>query len=164
MAGVVSGFAHRTTKGGKPFGTLTMEDYNGNFTFFLFGDDYIKFKEYLMQGWFLYIQGRVVERKWGDKSLEFKILNIELLNDLRDKRTKGLMVNINLNEINETVIKNLEEVCLQYRGDCALHMNLVDVQENISVEMMSRKFKVNPSNEMMEKMKQIPAVHCKVLV
>ncbi|GAA0893152.1 DNA polymerase III subunit alpha [Fulvivirga kasyanovii] len=164
VAGVVSGFAHRTTKGGKPFGTLTMEDYNGNFTFFLFGDDYIKFKEYLMQGWFLYIQGRVVERKWGDKSLEFKILNIELLNDLRDKRTKGLMVNINLNEINETVIKNLEEVCLQYRGDCALHMNLVDVQENISVEMMSRKFKVNPSNEMMEKMKQIPAVHCKVLV
>ncbi|UII32484.1 DNA polymerase III subunit alpha [Fulvivirga ulvae] len=164
VAGVVSGFAHRTTKGGKPFGTLTMEDYNGNFTFFLFGDDYIKFKEYLMQGWFLYIQGRVMERKWGDKSLEFKILNIELLNDLRDKRTKGLMVNINLNEINETVIKNLEEVCLQYRGDCALHMNLVDVQENISVEMMSRKYKVNPSNEMIEKMKQIPAVHCKVLV
>ncbi|MBL6448689.1 DNA polymerase III subunit alpha [Fulvivirga sp. 29W222] len=164
LAGVVSSFAHRTTKGGKPFGTLTMEDYNGNFTFFLFGDDYIKFKEYLMQGWFLFIQGRAMERKWGDKSLEFKIHSIELLNDLRDKRTKGLMVNINLSEINENIINTLEELCRQYRGDCALHMNLVDVKENISVEMMSRKYKVNPSNEMMQKMKQIPAIHCKVLV
>jgi len=29
-------FAHRTTKNGKPFGTLTLEDYAGSFTFFPF--------------------------------------------------------------------------------------------------------------------------------
>ena len=164
VAGVVSSFAHRTTKNGKPFGTLTMEDYNGNFTFFLFGDDYIKFKEYLMQGWFLYLQGRVTERKWGDKSLEFKIHSIELLNDMRDKRTKGLVLNIDLDHIDEDTINQIEDLCRRFRGDCALHMNLLDMNENISVEMLSRKYKVNPSNEMLKKIKEIPSLQCKVLV
>ena len=164
VAGIVSGYAHRTTKNGKPFGTLTMEDYNGNFTFFLFGDDYLKFKEYLMQGWFLYLQGRVVERKWGNNELEFKIHSIELLNDLRDKKTKGIMVNVNLEEMTESLINHIELICREHKGDCALHMNLIDTQENIAVELMSRKYKVNPSNKMMEEMKKIPEVKCKVLV
>ncbi|UII20108.1 DNA polymerase III subunit alpha [Fulvivirga ligni] len=164
IAGVVSSFAHRTTKGGKPFGTLTMEDYNGNFTFFLFGDDYIKFKEYLMQGWFLYIQGSATERRWGDKSLEFKIRTIELLNDLRDKKTKGVMINVKLEEITEEIVLKLESICEQYRGECTFHLNLVDTHENIGVELMSRKYKVNPSNEMMKEIKDIPELQCRVMV
>lgn len=164
LAGIVSGFAHRTTKTGKPFGTLTMEDYNGNFTFFLFGEDYIKFKEYLMQGWFLYIQGTVAERKWGERRLEFKIRTIELLNDLRDKKSKGVMVNVNLAELNESVIDQIEKICNAHKGECSLHVNLLDHEENIGVELMSRKYKINPSNELMEAMKNIPEIRCKVLV
>lgn len=164
LAGIVSSFAHRTTKGGKPFGTLTMEDYNGNFTFFLFGEDYIKFKTYLMQGWFLYIQGVVAEQKWGDRRLEFKIRNIELLNDLRDKKSKGVLLNVNLSELNENTIEQIEKLCLSHKGECALHVNLVDMEENIGVELLSRKFKINPSNELINAIKQIPEIQCKVLV
>ncbi|TRX55956.1 DNA polymerase III subunit alpha [Fulvivirga sp. M361] len=164
MAGIVSSFAHRTTKGGKPFGTLTLEDYNGNFTFFLFGDDYIKFKEYLMQGWFLFLQGNVVEQKWGDNRLEFKIRSIDILNDLRDKKTKGVKVNVNLNEISENVIEQIETLCTEFKGECSFHLNLVDMEEKMSVELMSRKYKVNPSNELMSKIKLIPEVNCEILL
>jgi len=164
LAGIVSAFAHRTTKGGKPFGTLTMEDYNGNFTFFLFGDDYIKFKEYLMQGWFLYIQGNVVEQKWGDRRLEFKIRTIELLNDLRDKKSKGVRMNINLADLNEGIINKIEKLCTTHKGECALHVNLLDIEENLAVELMSRKYKINPSNELLKELKDIPEINCKVIV
>jgi len=164
LAGIVSSFAHRTTKGGKPFGTLTMEDYNGNFTFFLFGDDYIKFKEFLMQGWFLYIQGNVVEQKWGDRRLEFKIRNIELLNDLRDKKSKGVRVNVNLEDLSDTIIERIESICSKHKGECSLHVNLLDQEENIGVELLSRKYKINPSNELIDEMKKIPELECRVLV
>lgn len=164
MAGIVSSIAHRTTKGGKPFGTLSLEDYNGSFTFFLFGEDYLKFKEYMMQGWFLFIQGRAAEQKWGDNRLEFKISNISLLNDIRDKKTKGVMVNVNLQEINEHVIRQIEELCEEYKGECAFHLNLVDPTEAMTVEMMSRKYKVNPSNELIDKMKRIPEINCKIML
>ena len=164
MAGIVSGFAHRTTKGGKPFGTLTVEDYNGNFTFFLFGDDYIKFKEYMMQGWFLFLQGRVARQKWGDQRLEMKLINIDLLSELRDKRTKGVIVTMSADEVTAQVIDQIEKVCQDYKGELKLRFNVVDKESNIASELISRKFTVNPSNEMIEEMKKIPEVECKVLL
>ncbi|MDX1628890.1 MAG: DNA polymerase III subunit alpha, partial [Fulvivirga sp.] len=164
LAGIVSDFAHRTTKGGKPFGTLTLEDYNGSFTFFLFGDDYLKFKEFFMKGWFLYVQGNVVEQKWGDRRLEFKIRAIELLNDLRDKKSKGVMINISLNDLNGAIIEQIEKLCNSHKGECALHINLIDPEESMHVELLSRKFKINPSNELIDEMKKIPEIKCKVMV
>ncbi len=164
MAGIVSGFAHRTTKGGKPFGTLTVEDYNGNFTFFFFGDDYVKFKEYMMQGWFLFMQGRVTRQKWGDQRLELKLNSIELLSELRDKKTKGIVVTMNAEEVNSQVIDQIENICTQFKGDLSLRFNLVDHKSNIASELLSRKFTINPSNEMIEEMKKIPELKCEVLM
>ena len=42
-AGIVVDFSHRTTRNGKPFGSMTLEDYTGNHRFVFFGDDYIKY-------------------------------------------------------------------------------------------------------------------------
>jgi len=164
LAGIVSSFAHRTTKSGKPFGTLTLEDYNGNFTFFLFGDDYLKFKEYMMQGWFLYLVGHVVQQKWGNNRLELKIRSIDLLNDLRDKKTQGVELLVHLNDLNKDVVGQIEDICTTHRGQCALRVNLVDVTEDIQVELMSRRYKVDPSDELLNKMKKIPEVRCRLLI
>ncbi|MEO1051628.1 MAG: DNA polymerase III subunit alpha [Bacteroidota bacterium] len=164
LAGSVSDFSHRTTKTGKPFGTMTLEDYNGSFTFFLFGEDYLKFKEYMMKGWFLYITGRVAEQRWGNNRLEFKIANIELLNDLRDKKSKGLLISIRLNEINQELIGKIEMLCEEHKGECPLKVNVVDTEANIAVELMSRKYKINPSNAMIDNIQKLQEVEYKVLV
>ncbi len=164
LAGIVSAFAHRTTKSGKPFGTLTLEDYNGNFTFFLFGDDYLKFKEYMMQGWFLYLVGNVVQQKWGNNRLEFKIRTMDLLNDLRNKKTEGVELMVNLTDLNKDVVGQIEDICATHKGQCALRVNLVDAAEDIQVELMSRRYKVDPSDELLNKMKKIPEVRCRLLI
>ena len=163
-AGAVTSFAHRTTKNGKPFGTLTLEDYQSNFTFFLFGEDYVKFKEYLMPGWFLFVQGRVAEQKWGDRKLEFKISSIDLLSELRDKKSKGVLVNIMLSDINEEMINQIDHICQEYKGECDLKVSITDKEENIAIELLSRKYKVNPNNEMIKAMEKIPDIRYKVLV
>lgn len=147
-AGIVSAFAHRTTKTGKPFGTLTLEDYNGNHTFFLFGDDYIKFKEYMMQDWYLYVSGRVEKQKWGDQRLEFKITAIDLLNDLRDKKSKGVEVYLNLEDIDLDFVDKIDGICQQHKGDCLLTFKVIDRKDNVAVSLMSRRYKINTSNEM----------------
>ena len=164
IAGVVSSIAHRTTRNGKPFGTLSMEDYTGNFTFFLFGDDYLKFKEFMMQGWFLYITARVETKKWGDGGLELKIQNIELLHDLRDKKSKGIQLNVSLEDLNEILIGKLEHLCQNYPGECTLQMIIVDEKNKLSVETMSRKYKVKPSNDLFKEMDQLSEVNYKVLM
>jgi len=72
VGGIVSGVEHRMTKTGRPFGKLILEDYSGKFEFMLWSEDYMKFKAYLMPGLFLFVEGSVVRKTWGDQELEFK--------------------------------------------------------------------------------------------
>ncbi|WP_297335988.1 DNA polymerase III subunit alpha [Algoriphagus sp.] len=162
LAGSVSSFAHRTTKNGKPFGTLTLEDYQGGFTFFLFGDDYVKFKEYFMTGWFLFVKGQVGQKKWNDE-LEFKIHSIMLLSEVRGKMIKGLRVNIDLDDLNYDLMEKLEEITTKYKGEAKLYFSVVDRKENISLELFAKKFSIDPSAEMINELKQLPEVVYKVV-
>jgi DNA polymerase-3 subunit alpha len=163
IAGSVSSFAHRTTKNGKPFGTLSMEDYHGGFTFFLFGEDYVKFKEYFMTGWFLFLSGQVVGKRWAENELEFKITNIMLLSEVRGKMVKGLRVNIDLDDLTLDLMEKLEAITEKYKGEAKLYFDVVDRKENIALELFSKKFSIDPSAEMIKELKEIPEVIYKVI-
>ncbi len=164
MAGSVASFAHRTTKNGKPFGTLTVEDYHGVFTFFLFGEDYVKFKQYFMTGWFVFISGAVIQKKWStENELEFKINSITLLSEVRGRMIKGLKVNINLDNLTLDLMEKLEIITAKYKGDAKLYIEVLDKQENISLELFSKKIKVDPSAELIKELKLLPEVAYKIM-
>jgi DNA polymerase-3 subunit alpha len=162
LAGSVSSFAHRTTKNGKPFGTLSLEDYQGGFTFFLFGEDYVKYKEYFMTGWFLFIKGEVGQKRWDENSLEFKINSIMLLSEVRGKMIKGLRVNIDLDDLTLDLMEKLEGITQKYKGEAKLYFDVIDKKENISLELFSKKFSIDPSAEMIKELKEIPEIVYKV--
>lgn len=157
-AGAVTSFAHRTTKTGKPFGTLTMEDYHGAHTFFIFGEDYIRFKEYFMTGWFIYLTGSTHLNKWKENEYEFKINSMMLLSEVRGKMIKGLRVNIDLDDLNFELMEKLEAITKKYKGDAKLYINIIDSKENITLDLMSKRYTVDPSNEMIKDLGQIPEV------
>jgi DNA polymerase-3 subunit alpha len=75
FAGRVVECQHRISKAGKPFGSVTVEDYRGSQRFMLFGEDYLKFKDYLVEGWFLFVKGSVEQRRFRDdpNDVEFKV-------------------------------------------------------------------------------------------
>ncbi|HCH44448.1 DNA polymerase III subunit alpha, partial [uncultured Algoriphagus sp.] len=162
LAGSVSSFAHRTTKNGKPFGTLSLEDYQGGFTFFLFGEDYVKYKEYFMTGWFLFLKGEVGQKRWDENSLEFKINSIMLLSEVRGKMIKGLRVNIDLDDLTLDLMEKLETITQKYKGEAKLYFDVIDRKENISLELFSKKFSIDPSAEMIKELKEIPEIVYKV--
>src|SRR5688500_5642000 len=95
LGGIVTAVEHRTTKTGKPFGKFSIEDYSGNTSFVLFGEDYLKFKTFMNIGWFLFIEGMVVKNTWGQQNIEYKIRNIDLLNEIGVKKSKGVSIRVN---------------------------------------------------------------------
>jgi DNA polymerase-3 subunit alpha len=163
LGGIVSAVEHRTTKTGKPFGKFTLEDYNGNTTFTLFGEDYLKFKNFMNVGWFLFLEGAVMKNTWGQMNTEFKIRNIDLLNEIGIKRSKGVQLRINAADITRDLIGKIEGVCQEYNGNTPLYLKLRDDRENIYLELMSRRFRVNPVNEMVSKMKKAGDVEVEVV-
>ncbi|WP_375584979.1 DNA polymerase III subunit alpha [Cyclobacterium xiamenense] len=163
LAGAVTSFAHRTTKNGKPFGTLSLEDYQGGHTFFLFGEDYVKFKQYFMTGWFLYISGSVHPNKYKPGEFEFKINQIVLLNEIRGRMIKGVRVHIDLDDLSLDLMEKLESITQKYQGEAKLYINIIDNKENITLDLMSSKYRIDPSNELIQALEQLPEVAYKII-
>ena len=162
IAGMVSNTEHRFTKGGKPFGTLTLEDYNDNITFFLFGSDYPDYKAYMMEGWFLYLQCRVQERKWGDGELEMKLVGVELLSEIKEKTLRSVSVSLAIDDLNTDVIESIISLSEQFPGKHNLKFIVTDYDEGYQVPLRSRKFKINLDEAFIIKLKQIPLIEIRI--
>lgn len=158
VGGIVSGVEHRMTKTGRPFGKLVLEDYSGKFEFMLWSDDYMKFKAYLMPGLFLFVEGNVLRKSWGDQELEFKIRNIDLLNELAGKRVQGLALRCSIDEISEDFIESLEKLCKKNSGNSSLKLIVRDVAEGIQTEVLARAQRIKVSNDFIKELKRISEV------
>lgn len=161
MAGIVVEAQHRMTKSGKPFGILVLEGYNENFRFFLFSDDYVKYKSYLTLGWFLFLKGKVQERRYGDE-LEFKISGIELLSDLRDKMAKEVVVQLDTRDVDDEMIDWFKELSKEKLGSCHLQFKLIDRKNKNIIQLKSRTIKLNLTNDVINKLNDNPKLEYSV--
>lgn len=164
VGGIVAAVEHRTTRNGKPFGKFRLEDYTGRYEFVLFGETYIKFKNFMITGIFLYIEGTVARNTWGAMNLEFRIRNIELLDELGKKKSKGIRVVVPADEVSGEFIDTLEAICKEFKGDTPLYLKLQDDQEKINVEMLARSYRINPVNQLVRKLKELNTIEIGVKI
>jgi DNA polymerase-3 subunit alpha len=161
VGGIVSSVEHRTTKSGKPFGKFILEDYSGNSgkdAFTMFGENYLKFRNFMNVGWFLYIEGNVIRSTWGNMNLELKIRNIELLNDLAQKRLMGIALRIPLLSVSSQLIDSVEKICKKYPGNAALQIHIKDEAEPLQAESLSRNYRLKPVNECFQDLKKLAEI------
>ncbi len=158
MAGIVTEVVHRMTKNGKPFGILTLEDYQDAYKFFMFGDEYVKFKGYLNQGWFLYVVGSIEPGKWDKTKHEFKFNRVELLAEIKDKMTKSITLDINIDEVSEAFIRQIDTIVNSNTGNCKFSMNLIDRKEKNTVLLTSRSKKISLTDEVLDTLDNMPGV------
>ena len=53
FGGLVSNVEHRISKNGRPWGFFTLEDYDSSFEFRLFREDYMNFKNFMVDEWMI---------------------------------------------------------------------------------------------------------------
>lgn len=162
IAGIVTEVAHRMTKTGKPFGILTIEDYQDAFKFFMFGDEYVKFKGYLNMGWFLYLVGSIEPGKWDKTKLEFKFTRVELLAEIKDKMTKSITLDVNIDEVSDEFINQIESIVNSSHGNCKFSLNLIDRKEKNAVVLTSRSKKIALTDEVLNTFDKMQGVEYSV--
>lgn len=151
---------HRISKNGKPFGSFTIEDYDDAYEMVLFGEDYLKFKIWLNPGEFLHIRGKIQERYNQPGNLEFKISNVQLLSDLRDKLLRNLTLKVALDKIDSAWIDSLNDVLqpegISSKGNCVLKIKIYDpIDEKMCVDLPSKKYRINPDNDMIDNLRKL---------
>ena len=147
VAGMVVGVQNLMTKTGKPWGKFKLEDYNGGHEFALFGKDYENFRKYLFPDYFLFVRGRVQAKPYNDKELEFKIISMVQLQEMRDT-IKEMIVQLPIEEVTEVFIHDLTERVRESKGDTLLRLNVYDRGAQVSLRLFSKSHKVSLSQSL----------------
>ena len=143
VAGMVVSVQNLMTKTGKPWGKFVLEDYNGTHEFALFGKDYENFRKYLFADYFLFIRGRVQPKPYNDKELEFKIISMVQLSEMRDTMIKEMHVQLPVQEVTQELIRDLSERVREARGETLFRVNVYDRDAHVSLSLFSKSYKVS---------------------
>ena len=154
IAAIVTNAEHRFTKRGDGFGTLTVEDYQDAFRLNLFNENYLKFKHFMEPGTFITMKGRI-EVPRHRQQVEFVVHSIDLLQDLREKRTKSLHLKFSSKEVDHLMIDKLNELFNQNQGNCQLHFTVYDLVEGYEVNLPSRSVKIQPSTLLFQELAKL---------
>lgn len=154
IGGLVGNVQHKMTKTGKPFGTFVLEDYNESYEFAMFGEDYVKFRNLMMDGYFLHIKGSIEEKFRQKDNWDLRIAVMSLLSEMRDKHTKSLTVCIDVNMLSTKLLDDIQHAINENNQkypvqNCKLRFQIKDREEAMLVELASKNFKVNPSDDLM---------------
>jgi DNA polymerase-3 subunit alpha len=142
FAGLVSTAEHKTTKTGKPFGAFNLEDKSGMIRMALFSDNYLNFKQYIVNELPLLIKARVESRFQQEDNLELKVISIQLLSEVLDKQVKSVTIHLSLDELNEGYMTYLNDLISLNKGNCSLKFLIFDASDRTNIEMASGKYKV----------------------
>jgi DNA polymerase-3 subunit alpha len=148
--GLVSGVREGTTKNGKPYMILRIEDFAGSGEIPLFGEDYINFSKYGRQGLYIFIRGRVQERKYDASQLELKINSIQLLPDVKDTLIEKFTITLPLHDMNTQMVEELSALTKNNPGNSSLYFKIVDGERNMKVDLFSRNYKINVKQELID--------------
>ena len=156
VAGIVTSVEHKISKNGKPYGNVIIEDFSDSYNFIFFSDDYVKFKNFFEEGWFLFLNGKM-KNKWNNPNeLEFKVDNISLLSKTRENHIKELHIKMDIESIDSNLINELNDNFDNAKdGNCHLKVTVVSKNngKNISVDMISRNKKFHLDDNIIETLK-----------
>ncbi|MDC8001510.1 DNA polymerase III subunit alpha [Aequorivita todarodis] len=157
FGGVVSDVQHRESKAGKGWAIFTVEDYEDSYDFKIFGEEYLKWRHFLVPNSFIY--GRVfVKEGWtnretgkkGEPRLQYN--SIQLLHDVMETHGKKLTITIPLNDVKEGKIDSLKNLVKTHKGEKQLFFVVYENEEKIHLTMPSRKHKINISKELLDEL------------
>ncbi|MBN1821097.1 MAG: DNA polymerase III subunit alpha [Prolixibacteraceae bacterium] len=146
LGGMVTDAKESVSKNGNPYSILTLTDYSDSYQFYFFKNNYIDFGKYCKTGLFILVRGKV-QKRFNQESYEFKISNIDLLSEVRKSYVKSVTINIPLEQLNKSVIEEIEHYTKNKKGKSMLKFQVFDKENNRDIEMFSRNTRINFDND-----------------
>jgi DNA polymerase-3 subunit alpha len=155
FAGVVSEVQHRISKNGKGWAAFTVEDYADSYEFRIFGEDYLKYRHFLIVNSFIFCKALVKEGwtnketgKQGEPRLQYN--GFYMLQEILESFTKKLTLKLRVDHLEEAQISGIKEIIQSHPGDLPLHFSLYEMEESIKVDFVSRSQKIGVTTALLE--------------
>ncbi len=146
--GIVTGLREGISKNNNKYGIARIEDFSGAGEIALFGEDWVKWGNYMKTDNFLFIKAKCQPSKYNPARPVLTISSIELLPDVKDKLVDSITISIDLNEIDKMVVTELAQLTSR-PGNTKLKVAVRDLSDRYNVELVSVNRKIEVTKDLM---------------
>ena len=159
IGGIIGEVQHKISKNGRGWATFIIEDYFESYELRIFGEDYLKFKHFLVENNFVHIKMYIKEGwknaetgRLGDPRIQF--LNFQQLQDTLSSNTKKISIKIDAQLIEEDHIDYFRKLVKKHKGDQEIVFNLSANGNGLNINLYSVKNKVKITEELIKSLKE----------
>ena len=158
VGGIVNEVEHLESRAGKSWARFTLEDFTDLYEFRIFGEDYLKYRHFLVSNQFIRIR-IMIREGWINKetgkigSPRIQYLNFEMLENTIENNAKKITLNIDVKKLKKEKIDDLQNYLKSFKGDKPLYFNLYDSEKKVKLTLNSRKQKVKITSEFLNELK-----------
>ncbi|MDR3137688.1 MAG: DNA polymerase III subunit alpha [Tannerellaceae bacterium] len=138
LGGIVAAYREGTTKTGKSFGVLKLEDFTGSTEISLFGQDYYDYSKYGKLGTYLLLRGRVESRQWRENEFDFRIRQATLLQDEKERLIEQIFISLPIQALDQLTLDDFTHHIQAQPGTVRLTIQLTDAEnDNLRLRLTS---------------------------
>ena len=161
FGGIVTNVTERfSQKTGKPFGFVTIEDFDSSGEIGIFGNDWSRWNGMLKKDYSVFITAKCVPRFRDAKVYNINIQNVEQLYDVKSKRLEKLTISIDTKKFEPTMVNDLEEILSDSPGSTQLYFRLRS--DDGDVLLHCAKKSVNVDNKLITYLQSNDAMEYKI--
>ena len=150
FGGIVTSVSSRWTKTNKPFGIVTIEDFEGAGEIALFGEEWTKWQSMLQEEYPVYITAKCQQRfRNNPDAYDLVIKKIEFLSDVKDKSIDKFTIYIDSTLFADSCMTDLETMLRSNTGHVPLYFNIHDIEHNTNIEMFCRNVAVDVNKKLL---------------
>ena len=158
VSGIITGVKSKFTKTGKPFGIVTIEDYESAGELALFGEDWGRWSGMLTIGCSVFITAKCVQPYQNGNYYDFKVQNIQFLQDVKEHRLEKITITINRNAIDDTLVNDLNTIISENPGKTQLYLQIIDEEHNTRLLLRSKNKEIDIKNNLISYIEANPAM------
>ncbi|MEO7445588.1 MAG: DNA polymerase III subunit alpha [Ferruginibacter sp.] len=149
LAGLVTDFQHRLTRNGKKMGIMKLEDFTGSTEFAFFGEDYVRYANYFVNGLNLLVEGSFKSR-YNTDQYDFRLSRLHLLETVKTTLTKGVVLDLEASLLDEAFINFMSQNVSTHPGSTSFRINVNEKDGENSVSLYTLEKGISMNEELAE--------------
>ena len=152
LGGIVTAVKTGFTKTGKPYGVVTLEDFDGSGELFMMGEEWGQRAGMFSIGASVYITGKVKSRfTYNDNGpKDLKIGGVEFLQTIKERALDRITISMVTDQLTDQIIADLTELINENPGSTKLFFQLSDSRGGSHVLLRSKREGVNIKHQLID--------------
>ena len=151
LGGIVTAQKTGFTKTGKPYGVVTIEDFEGSGEIFMMGEEWGQRAGMFSIGASVYVTGKVKSRyQYNDNGpKDLKIGGVEFLQTIKERAIDRITIQLMTDKVDDTIVNDLTEIINENPGKTKLFFQLRDSNKH-HVLLRSRREGIDVKNQLID--------------